>query len=167
MNDKKGFTLIELLIAIGVVLIIGTLAALAVNSARAKQRDATRLSQVRMLQAAMENYFNDQNAYPDNQALPLGDARLAACLGEAGFAADCAADKKVYLKNIAGTLPSGLKGQVTCGTPPRNAFCYTALLDASTYRIQFEIEKDWLAVGLKKGINCASPEGVAAGRCRE
>ncbi|MBU0645909.1 type II secretion system GspH family protein [Patescibacteria group bacterium] len=166
MNDQKGFTLIEVLIVAGVILVIGIFSALAVNSARSKSRDAVRLSQVRMLQSALEDFYNENNGYPRDQGIPLGDATQSACLGAAGFQADCSTDRAVLLRAVMGTVESGLKDQVICGTPARNAFCYSQLLDASTYRIQFELENNWNQVGLIQGINCAYPDGIEAGRCR-
>lgn len=53
---------------IGIVVVIGGLLAsvtlLALNSARAKSRDAKRLADIRQLQSALELYFNDQGRYP-------------------------------------------------------------------------------------------------------
>lgn len=166
MNDQKGFTLIEILIVVGVIIVIGILAAVAVNSARSKSRDAVRLSQVRMIQSALEDFYNENNGYPMNEMMPLGDATQSACLGVSGFQADCSADQRVLLRKVMGTVDQGLKNQVACGTPARNAFCYTQLQDSSTYRIQFELENDWNQVGLVQGINCAYPDGIESGRCR-
>ncbi len=50
-----------------VIAIIGLLASvvlLSLNSARAKSRDAKRVSDVRQIASAMELYFNDSNSYP-------------------------------------------------------------------------------------------------------
>ena len=78
MNDERGFTLLEALVGALIIAIIGTLAAIAVNSSRSKQRDATRLSNVRQIQIVLESYFNETNAYPPNENLPLGDAQSTA-----------------------------------------------------------------------------------------
>lgn len=166
MNEEKGFTLIEILIVAGVIIVIGILAAVAVNSARTKSRDAVRLSQVRMLQSALEDFYNENNGYPADQGIPLGDATQSACLGVSGFQADCSADRAVLLRAVMGTVESGLDDLVVCGVPPRNAFCYTQLKDSLTYRIQFELENNWNQVGLVRGINCAYPDGIEAGKCR-
>ena len=53
--NKKGFTLIEILIVVGLIGLLGTLSAIAIGSARSKMRDAKRLSDVRMLQSALED----------------------------------------------------------------------------------------------------------------
>lgn len=162
---KRGFTIIELLVVILIVGLVGTLAAVAVNSARSKQRDASRLSNVRQVQSALENYFNEANAYPSGDALPLGDSTQSVCLGSGGFAANCSGDDRVYLRVVVGTLDKGLNDAVTCGEPSRNAFCYSAMEDRASYAIEFELENALPQVGLAAGANCAVPEGMRSGSC--
>lgn len=162
---KRGFTVIELLVVILIVGLVGTLAAVAVNSARSKQRDASRLSNVRQAQTALENYFNEANAYPLGSGLPLGDSTQSVCLGSGGFAANCSGDDRVFLRVLVGTLDKGLDGAVTCGTPAQNAFCYSAAEDGSSYAIGFELENPLPQVGLVAGANCAIAEGMKAGSC--
>ena len=82
-KHSNGFTLIELLV---VIAIIGTLASVvlaSLSTARAKARDAERLSEVHQLQLALANYLLDHGHYPNgdfdgcggwdvgNQTLPL------------------------------------------------------------------------------------------------
>lgn len=162
---KRGFTIIELLVVILIIGLVGTLAAVAVNSARSKQRDASRLSNVRQVQSALENYFNETNAYPSDAGLPLGDSTQSVCLGTGGFAANCSGDDSVFLRVVVGTLDKGLDGAVTCGEPTRNAFCYSAAEEGASYAIGFELENALPQVGLVAGANCAVPEGMKAGSC--
>ena len=66
MKFKKAFTLIELLVVIG---IIGILAAVVISNlatAKAKGRDARRAADLKQMQQAMENYFENNNSgtYP-------------------------------------------------------------------------------------------------------
>jgi hypothetical protein len=44
----------ELLVVVAIIALVASFAAVAVNSARSKQRDATRLSNVRLLQSASQ-----------------------------------------------------------------------------------------------------------------
>jgi len=164
-SHPRGFTLIELLIVIAIIALIGTFAAVAVNSARSKQRDATRLANVRQLQSALEDYFNENNAYPVGTTLPIGDPSQSACLSLNGFRADCSTENAVFLQVAPATYEDGLRGVVTCGQPKRNAFCYSQVKEGELYGIQFEIENALPSVGLQKGINCASPSGMHAGLC--
>jgi general secretion pathway protein G len=61
---KKGFTLIELLVVIAIIGLLATLATVALNSARAKSRDAKRISDIGSMRTALELYMNDCNDYP-------------------------------------------------------------------------------------------------------
>lgn len=63
-KNEKGFTLIELLVVIAIIGLLASVVLLALNSARAKSRDAKRLADVRQIASALELYFNDRSAYP-------------------------------------------------------------------------------------------------------
>ncbi len=64
MNKSKGFTLIELLVVIAIIGLLASVVLLALNSARAKSRDAKRLADMKQVATAMELYFNDNYTYP-------------------------------------------------------------------------------------------------------
>ncbi|HPY08877.1 MAG: type II secretion system protein [Patescibacteria group bacterium] len=63
-HNKKGFTLIELLVVIAIIGLLSTLSILALNSARARARDAKRVADVKQIQTALELYYNDAGDYP-------------------------------------------------------------------------------------------------------
>lgn len=67
-KNKAGFTLIELLVVIAIIGLLASVVLLALNSARAKARDAKRLADIRQIASAFELYFNDASAYPTGTA---------------------------------------------------------------------------------------------------
>jgi len=54
MKNKKGFTLIELLVVIAIIGLLSTLAVVSLNGARAKARDAKRVSDVKQISTLIE-----------------------------------------------------------------------------------------------------------------
>ncbi|RJQ33581.1 type II secretion system protein [Candidatus Parcubacteria bacterium] len=62
---KSGFTLIELLVVIAIIAIVSTLAVVNLNQARAKARDARRLSDIGQLKKALEIYYYTNGEYPN------------------------------------------------------------------------------------------------------
>ena len=86
-NDRnKGFTLIELLVVIAIIGVLATLLLLQLGGARAKARDAKRVSDITQIRVALEQYFDDNSGtYPqlslyttDPLAPYLGTGRMAA-----------------------------------------------------------------------------------------
>jgi prepilin-type N-terminal cleavage/methylation domain-containing protein len=63
-QNKKGFTLIELLVVIAIIGLLSTMSVLALNQARARARDAKRISDVKQIQTALELYYNEEGSYP-------------------------------------------------------------------------------------------------------
>ena len=63
-KQKQGFTLIELLVVIAIIGLLSTLSILALNTARARARDAKRVADVKQVQTALEMYYNDVGDYP-------------------------------------------------------------------------------------------------------
>lgn len=163
--EPQKVTLVEILVVVAIIALVGTLSAVAVGAARSKQRDATRLSNVRQVQSALEDYFNENNAYPVGDKMPLGDAAQSACLGVTGFHPDCSTETSVIIRSVPSVYETGLPGKVTCGNPARKAFCYSVLNQGEAYAIQFELENALPGAGLQKGVNCAIPGKMAAGVC--
>jgi general secretion pathway protein G len=61
---QKGFTLIELLVVITIIGILATGAVTTFTSQIQKARDTTRISDVKALQGAIEQGYQDQGEYP-------------------------------------------------------------------------------------------------------
>lgn len=63
-KNHRGFTLIELLVVIAIIGILASIIVASLNGARAKARDARRMSDARNVQTALEMYYNDNTIYP-------------------------------------------------------------------------------------------------------
>ena len=61
---KPGFTLIELLVVVAIIGILAGVVLVAVNSARARSRDAKRMADLKQLASALELYFLTNSTYP-------------------------------------------------------------------------------------------------------
>ncbi len=62
---RKGFTLIELLVVITIIGILATGAVTVFTSQIQKARDTTRINDIKALQSAVEQTYQDLAAYPD------------------------------------------------------------------------------------------------------
>ncbi len=60
---SRGFTLIELLVVISIIGILSSVVLASLNSARAKARDARRMSDLNSIQIALEMYYLDYGTY--------------------------------------------------------------------------------------------------------
>lgn len=164
MKNQKGITLIETLVILAIIGVLGVLAAVAVNSARVKQRDAVRLSHVRQMQSALEDFYVQNNVYPEGGGIPLGSTVIG-CLDTESFKPLCdAGATNVLVRRIPATIATGLDELVTCGGST-SAYCYAHLQGAKSYAIQFELERPVPLANLAEGLNCATPEGMSAGTC--
>src|SRR3989344_8318612 len=61
---KRGFTLIELLVVISIIGILSGIVVAGLNSARVGSRDSDRISDLKNIQLALAQYYNDNGHYP-------------------------------------------------------------------------------------------------------
>lgn len=68
MNKQRGFTLIELLVVIAIISLLSSIVITSLNSARAKARDARRMSDIKEIHKAIELYRLDHDGLPPDGA---------------------------------------------------------------------------------------------------
>ncbi|MDP2593923.1 MAG: prepilin-type N-terminal cleavage/methylation domain-containing protein [bacterium] len=84
-HPSRGFTLIELLVVIAIIGLLSAVVLASLNTARAKGKDAKRLSDMHSVVQAFELYANDHNGqYPPHQteSTDCGGATNNTCLAE-------------------------------------------------------------------------------------
>lgn len=84
MHKQNGFSLIEILVAISIIGIVTGVIALAVSSIQRNTRDSQRETDLRVLQSAIQQFYADQNHYPntDLSVLIANGSALTNCSGE-------------------------------------------------------------------------------------
>jgi general secretion pathway protein G len=136
-KGTKGFTFIELLVVIAIIAILSTVVMAGLNSARAKGRDARRLSDIKQMQAALELYFDSCSGYPTvSTTLSTGD-NTGCTAGNTKFGS---------FMNPIPTNPG----------PGGAAYSYTS--DRSTYSMGFSLEGSSGTLG--SGAHTATPSGI-------
>ncbi|MGI6374006.1 MAG: type II secretion system protein [Patescibacteria group bacterium] len=135
-NNKPGFTLIELLVVIAIIGLLSTLSIVALNSARARSRDARRVSDVKNIQMALEMYYNDHLKYPTSTD-------------------DLASSSEAYLI-VNPTPPTPADG--SCDNN-NNAYNYDASGNDGTYTLTYCLGAG--TGGIPAGINTATPSGIS------
>ena len=162
MIKRKGFTLIELLVVIGIIALLSTLAVVALNNARLKARDAKRVADVKQIQTALELYYQEATAYPNQTAagaLALG--KLTDCT----TACDTISSTNGVAAAAAGTTYMGLipgdpSGTAECTAASTSACIASYITDTTTsdYEILFYLEGATGSLGA--GVNCANENGI-------
>jgi len=79
---QKGFTLIELLVVISIIGVLSTIAMTSLNGAKAKARDAKRLSDITQIKTALDIYYADHGHYPSTGSNLYYFMRSGLCGGE-------------------------------------------------------------------------------------
>ncbi len=113
-NNQKGFTLIELLVVIAIIGLLSTLAVVSLNGARAKARDARRMSDLKQISTAFELRASEASSYPTNGAAATAcddtpSANIVAA-PDAPAAIDplCGAGNAIYVDvDVSGGLNAG------------------------------------------------------------
>jgi len=121
LKKQGGFTLLELLIVIVIIGILALLIIPNITSAPKKARDTKRKTDITTLRKGLEEYFVNNNVYPDSTAAAPNDGLNALTQGSAP---------------IVKTMP----------TDPKNVspyvYVYTSANSNSTYTLNACLEND-------------------------
>ena len=149
-NRQLGFTLAELLVVIAIIGLLSTMAVVSVSSARAKARDARRVSDIKQIQTSLELYFSDMGTYPITTGeVPIGVTDETDTLTDAGFeSASSPSGTVVYMGEVPGNFEN-----------PANIMDYMyESLDGGAYTIRFEVES---IIAGYSGTLIAHPSGIS------
>jgi type II secretion system protein G len=125
---KKGFTLVELLVVIAIIAILSTLSVVALNSARAKSRDARRQSDIKQIRTALDMYYDSSSSYPTTCA-GLGSSTGCLCLTSIGWVSSSVSD-------CTGTIFM----QKVPKDPGAYSYNYTLGAGSTTYKIVYTLD---------------------------
>ncbi len=109
---KRGFTLIELLIVVAIIGILASVIMVSLGGARGKARDSKRISDIKSIQLALANYYNDYGYFPYS------------IYGTGAAGSPTAGLAPSYLASVP-TDPSLSTSASTCGTSPGSNGCYS------------------------------------------
>lgn len=171
---NRGFTLVELLVVIAIVGLLATVGIVSLNQARAKARDAKRISHVNQIGKILELYLAAKSKYPAELAGPI-DADMSkgtGCISEGkGVEEACsAATTDVILLNPIPLPPNAAVGGTdhyyyySYTTPAPTAGSANACIsnqNCQSYGIQFNLETS--LSGITAGTHCYTTTGVLPG----
>jgi type II secretion system protein G len=125
LKANKGFTLIELLVVIAIITTLTGLVATNFINSQAKARDARRKSDLANIQRALELFYNDHGAYPDestNRIAGCGASSNSACPWGSAFTDG---NGTVYMELIPGD--------------PANGYTYYYNVDTAGGKLRYQI----------------------------
>lgn len=120
---SRGFTLIELLVVIAIIGVLSSVILVSLNTARAKARDAQRLSDMQEVRKALEMYFADNGGYPSTSSGWFG-----AC---SGFGSKGTSGAGGWVPNLAPTYMPVLP----VDPKPNGGNCYLYRSDGVDYML--------------------------------
>mgnify|MGYP001565122226 CR=1 FL=1 len=132
---NNGFTLIELLVVIAIIGLLSTIVLVAVNSARAKARDAKRMGELKQIQTALEMFYNVNGYYPKKDG---GTVRYGYAFSDWG--SHCGGwwcTLETYLAPYIKPLPRDPSGEIQLS----NYYLYRTHGDGQSYGLATILEK--------------------------
>lgn len=123
IKSKRGFTLLELLVVIAIIAVLISMATVSYSSAQRKSRDSRRKSDLKSIQAALEQYYADHSGqYVVSTGCDPGVTYLPG-----GMPTD---PKSGLAYPVASPTFSG-----SCPAAGSNTYCICALLEGETNTI--------------------------------
>ncbi len=158
-KNKSGFTLIELLVVIAIIGLLASVVLLALNSARAKSRDAKRLADVRQIASALELYFNDNNSYPTgtNSVGTAAQPANTMVFGSASTVTNPVALTPTYI-GLVPSAPAPQDGSCTASAAGGNTYLYEVNSAGSFYTFSFCLGA--VTGGYSAGTRTLTPAGI-------
>ena len=123
-RTTHGFTLIELLLVVAIIGLLSSVVLASLNTARARARDAQRLSDMRSLESALELYRSDNPTYPSTSSAWWGTCSSCGSHGTSGASG--------YVPNLAPTYIPELPRDPKTAEPNR---CYLYRSNGADYMI--------------------------------
>jgi prepilin-type N-terminal cleavage/methylation domain-containing protein len=126
--EKRGFTLIELLVVIAIIGVLSSVVLTSLNAARAKARDAQRISSMLEIRKALLLYYSDNGAYPiearwaSSNSNACGSGRIGTLSGSTG-----------YIPNLAPKYISVLPVDPKANNLACQGFLYASTANGSDY----------------------------------
>ena len=147
-HKKNGFSLVELLIVLGIIGLLMVIGVILLGTARERARDAKRLSDMQFIKQAMEDFYYNNNKYPQAPTpVTLGDVgSKVICSGTPnGFAETRSAcgTGTVYLDPIPTPpepKPAQLSGYIYTATNPTATYTLDAALEGAVNGLSGKIE---------------------------
>ena len=157
--NKKGFTLIELLVVIAIIGLLSTIAVVSFSDARAKARDAKRLSDVRQLAGLIE-LENTEAAATALETCTTADSLTYTCTGPNQISQFTSFKDPSTPGTACVAASTG-----TCGYAVSKADGTAGAPTTADYQICFYLEKasGSLAAGLHRIITGSVLDGFAGG----
>ncbi|PLX27375.1 hypothetical protein C0583_03615 [Candidatus Parcubacteria bacterium] len=152
-TNQKGFTLIELLVVIAIIGLLSTMAVISLNSARAKARDARRLSDVKQLSTMLSLEAADNPNAPLEGCDTANDLTTD-CTGPGQITSEFSKFEDPTTPDTQCTDPA-VGDVTTCGYSIVNS---ASTVGATTTQIRFYLEND--SGGLSAGLNTINSEGI-------
>ena len=156
-QNKTGFTIIELLIVIAIIGILAGLVLTNFQGAQAKARDAQRKTRLNSVYGKLEEFYNNNNGYPDGV---LSQTVLPGIDAAALLSNDSATTAIVQSYQISATAPTVTTSSATGAQYAYAAYGCTAAVAQSPvgatctkYILQTYLEKDAAGLYAKTSLN--------------